>query len=184
MLSLLLLLLTAQVPAVPGETTLVSFCKQGREAACQELWKVDPKLAAAIVAEAAKSAQRLAAQRAAEEEAREKEDGETGEAEAEAAPEPPDCKGQNHHVISRPIFKVLKEHPTLGGLYEERDERFKARAKDEESHCGYQKWHREVDKEVIKWLEDFRRATRQQFENFLREIYNRPEMRARFPHGF
>ncbi len=51
MLSLLLILLTAQVPAVPGETTLVSFCKQGREVACQELLKVNPKLAAAIMAQ-------------------------------------------------------------------------------------------------------------------------------------
>lgn len=30
------------------------------------------------------------------------------EAEGEAAPEPPDCKGQNHHVISRPIAKALE----------------------------------------------------------------------------
>ncbi len=184
MLPLLLLLVTAQAPAVPGETTLVSFCKQGRAAACQELWKVDPKLAAAVMAEVSRSAHRLAAQRAAEEEAREKEDAETGEAEADAAPEPPDCKGQNHHVISRPIFKILKDHSTLGGLYEERDERFKARAKDEQSHCGYQKWHREVDKEVIEWLRDYPKGTQQQFEKLLREIYNRPEMRKRFPHGF
>ncbi|HLL02373.1 MAG TPA: Wall-associated protein precursor [Myxococcaceae bacterium] len=184
MLSLLLIFLTAQVPAVPGETTLVSFCKQGREAACQELLRLDPRLAAKVMAEAAKSAQRLAAQRAAEEEAREKQDGETGEAEADAAPEPPDCKGQNHHVISRPIFKVLKDHLTLGGLYEERDERFKARAKDKESHCGYQKWHREVDEEVIQWLGRYPKATQKQFESFLREIYNRPAMRERFPNGF
>lgn len=136
------------------------------------------------MAAAAKSAQRLAARRAAEEEAREKEDGETSEAEADAAPEPPDCKGQNHHVISRPIFKVLKAHRSLGGLYEERDERFKAKAKDKESHCGYQQWHREVDQEVIQWLGRYPKATQKQFESFLREIYNRPAMRERFPNGF
>jgi hypothetical protein len=106
------------------------------------------------------------------------------EAEGEAAPEPPDCQGQNHHVISRPIAKKLKDHDTLGGLYEPRDERFVARAKDRESHCGYQNWHREVDREVIQWLRDFPKATRKEFESFLREIYNRPEMRQRFPHGF
>jgi hypothetical protein len=53
----------------------------------------------------------------------------------------------------------------------------------EESHCGYQRWHRDVDEEVVEWLETERRATPQQFEKFLREIYNRPEMRKRFPYG-
>lgn len=79
---------------------------------------------------------------------------------------------------------MLKNHSTLGGMYEPRDERFVAKAKDEESHCGYQQWHREVDLEVIAWLRRFPEATRKEFETFLREIYNRPEMRQRFPHGF
>ena len=122
-----------------------------------------------------------------EEEAQEQEDAkaaEAAEAEGEAAPEPPDCQGQNHHVISRPIAKVLKDHETLGGLYEPRDERFVAKAKDEDSHCGYQKWHRDVDLEVMKWLRIERRAAQKEFEKFLREIYNRKEMRERFPNGF
>jgi hypothetical protein len=29
-----------------------------------------------------------------------------------------------------------------------------------------------------------KKATPEQFMKFLREIYNRPEMRERFPHGF
>ncbi|HEX8698702.1 MAG TPA: Wall-associated protein precursor [Myxococcaceae bacterium] len=109
---------------------------------------------------------------------------EAAETEGEAAPEPPDCKGQEHHVISRPIAKALKDHPNLRGLYEPRDERYKAKAKDKQSHCGYQKWHREVDVEVIIWLRRYRKASREEFEAFLREIYSRPEMRKRFPHGF
>jgi hypothetical protein len=106
------------------------------------------------------------------------------EAAGVAAPEPPDCKGQNHHVISRPIAKELSRHKTLGGLYEPRDERFVAKAKDLDSHCGYQQWHRDVDKEVVNWLRRFPDATRKTFENRLREIYNRPELRRRFPRGF
>ncbi|WP_152622407.1 Wall-associated protein precursor [Archangium violaceum] len=98
--------------------------------------------------------------------------------------EPPQCTGQNHHIISRPISKELEEHKTLRGLYKPRDERFVTRAKDEESHCGYQQWHRDVDKEVIEWLKDFSSATRKEFESFLREIYSRPEMLKRFPNGF
>jgi hypothetical protein len=86
---------------------------------------------------------------------------EAAEAEGEAAPEPPDCQGQNHHVISRPIAKKLEEHETLRGLYEPRDERYVARAKDKESHCGYQKWHRDVDLEVIRWLRNHKKATQE-----------------------
>jgi hypothetical protein len=179
MLQLLLLLVAAQVPAVPGETSLVSFCKQGSLSACKSLREINPRLAAEIEAETAKSALRLAALRAAEEEAQKGEDAKADE----DAPEPPDCKGQNHHVISRPIAKELERHKTLRGLYEPRDERFKTRAKDEESHCGYQQWHRDVDLEVIKWLKDFPKATQKQFEAFLREIYSRPAMRKRFPNG-
>jgi hypothetical protein len=121
------------------------------------------------------------------EDAQAKEDAEfadAAEAEGEAAPEPPDCQGQNHHVISRPISKALEKHATLGGLYEPRDERYVAKAQDKESHCGYQKWHRDVDLEVIRWLDRYKKATQEEFEAFLREIYNRKDMLERFPNGF
>jgi hypothetical protein len=184
MLSVLLLFLAAQVPAVPGETTLVSSCKQRILSACEALRQVNPGKAAEIEQAAASAALRLETLRAAEEEAQEEKDSEATQAEGDAAPEPPECKGQNHHVISRPIARKLRIHQTLRGLYEPRDERFKARAKDEESHCGYQTWHREVDAEVIEWLERHARATPKQFEQYLREIYSRPEMLKRFPNGF
>ncbi len=109
---------------------------------------------------------------------------EAAEAEGVAAPEPPDCKGQNHHVISRPIAKELNRHKNLGGLYEPRDERLVAKAKDQDAHCGYQRWHRDVDVEVVNWLRRFPDATRNDFESMMRDIYNRPEMRTRVPRGF
>jgi hypothetical protein len=118
------------------------------------------------------------------EEAQAKEDAEFAEAAGEAAPEPPDCQGQNHHVISRPIAKALEEHQTLSKLYEPRDERYVAKAKDKESHCGYQKWHRDLDLEVIRWLRRYEKATPEQFMKMLREIYNRKDMLKRFPNGF
>ncbi|WP_224240784.1 Wall-associated protein precursor [Hyalangium gracile] len=121
------------------------------------------------------------------EEAQAKEDAEfaeAAEAEGQAAPEPPDCQGQNHHVISRPIAKALEDHKNLNGLYEPRDERFVAKAKDKESHCGYQKWHRDLDLEVIRWLRRFDEATQKEFEAFLHAIYKREDMLKRFPHGF
>ncbi|WP_187345094.1 hypothetical protein [Cystobacter ferrugineus] len=98
--------------------------------------------------------------------------------------EPPQCKGQNHHIISRPIAKGLSRHATLKGLFEPRAPRFVSRAKDEQAHCGYQDWHRKVDAEVVEWLKVHPKATLEQFMDKLREIYRRPEMKARFPHGF
>ncbi len=188
MIPLLLLLLTTQAPPVPGETTLVSFCKQGRMSACEELKKLFPEKHAEIAALAKAALQQEAALRGAEEAARDdadaKDDEAAGvEASAEASGEPPNCDGQNHHVISRPIAKALEEHRALRGVYEPRDERFVAKAKDKESHCGYQDWHRKVDAEVVEWLRRFPAATRKQFEEFLREIYSRKAMRERFPDG-
>jgi hypothetical protein len=170
----LLLLLLTQAPAVPGETTLVSFCKQGRASACEALRQAHPQKAAEI-------ARDLAAFKLAED-ARE-----TSDAAAEGsepAPEPPDCKGQKHHIISWPIAKRLKGHATLDGVYKPRDPRFVAKAKDDASHCGYQDWHRKIDKEVIEWLNENPKATPEQFEKLLRAIYSRPELLKRFPHGF
>jgi hypothetical protein len=92
--------------------------------------------------------------------------------------------GQLHHPISKPIAKALARHRTLSGLYTERDPRFVTRAADKASHNGYQKWHRDVDDEVIAWLRKYQDATPAEFEAFLREIYSRPAMRARFPDGF
>lgn len=92
--------------------------------------------------------------------------------------------GQQHHLISKRIAEALDDHPTLQGLYTARDPRFVLRAADKASHNGYQKWHREVDEEVIEWLGVYRRATPAEFESFLRQLYARPSMRARFPDGF
>jgi hypothetical protein len=190
MLPLLLLLIAGQVPAVPGEGTLVSFCKQGRLSACQELAKINPAKAAKIQADLAKVTLSQEALRVAEEEVRGQEDakaGESSEAEgSEAAPpgEPPHCKGQEHHIISRSIAKALEKHATLRGLYKPRDPRFKTRAKDEDAHCGYQEWHRKVDEEVIRWLDRFDKATPEEFITMLRELYRRKDLLERFPHGF
>ncbi|MCY1073183.1 SitA5 family polymorphic toxin [Archangium lansingense] len=91
--------------------------------------------------------------------------------------------GQLHHAISKRIARRLELHGTLKGRYTERDPRFVTRAADKASHNGYQKWHRDVDDEVIDWLDRYSKATPEEFEAMLRQIYNRPDMRARFPDG-
>lgn len=169
----LVLVVLAQVPCAPGDLTVVCHCKQGMASACEVLRQSEPKLAEALESV-------LVVARAGEE-------GAETDAEApvaSAAPEPPDCKGQEHHVISRTIAKALEDHRVLRGHYQARDPRLVTRAVDEQAHCGYQSWHRDVDREVVAWLRREIKATPEQFEAFLREIYNRPAMRARFPRGF
>lgn len=176
MLPLFLLIVATQVvPCLPSDTSAICHCKQGSASACEAVRQINPQLADAIertlqAMKAAGEAQQQAAEAAAEV--------------ASSAPEPPDCKGQKHHVISRPIAKALEKHKTLRGLYKPRDPRFVTQAVDEKAHCGYQSWHRDVDAEVVEWLETNGKVTPEEFETFLREIYNRAAIRARFPHGF
>lgn len=66
--------------------------------------------------------------------------------------------------------------PTLAGKYTPRDSRFVTRALDRDSHCGYQTWHRELDAEVVEWLETHPNAT--QFEQFFRARYAQPDLPA------
>ena len=176
MLAILLLLL-AQVPCAPNDLTVVCSCKQGVVSACDTLRLSEPELAAKLEAAFQAAAAVNAASSAAE----------ALEAEVEtslASPEPPECKGQLHHIISKRIAKALERHLILRGHYKPRDPRFVSRAVDEKAHCGYQAWHRDVDDEVIAWLERYRDATPKQFEACLREIYRRPDMLERFPRGF
>ena len=175
MLAILLVLL-AQVPCAPNDLTVVCSCKQGVVSACDTLRLSEPELAAKLEAALQAAAAVNAASSAAE--ALEAE-GET----SPASPEPPDCKGQLHHIISKRIAKALERHGILRGHYKPRDPRFVSRAVDEKANCGYQEWHRDVDDEVIAWLRRYRDATPEQFEAYLREIYRRPDMLKRFPGG-
>ncbi len=186
--SLLLVVLTQFIPCSPGETSLACYCKQGTVSACVTLAADDARQAAAVLDEVvgALEAMEQGLQMAGEGD----QDKEKLQAAAESlsqslrSAEPPYCKGQQHHPISRLIAKKLAQHSTLKGLFQPRDPRFVTRAKDEKAHCGYQEWHRKVDEEVIGSLEDSPKATPEEFIAKLRAIYSRPEMKARFPHGF
>ena len=91
--------------------------------------------------------------------------------------------GQLHHAISKKIYRALEDHKNLAGHYKARDPRFVTRAVDGAAHRGYQRWHRDLDREVMAWIRDNKKATPAQFEAYLRSLYNRPELRARFPAG-
>jgi uncharacterized Zn finger protein len=180
MFSLLLILLAQVGSCAPNDLSTVCRCKQGQLSACEGLRQTDPRLADQLE-KATAQIQAMEAQSP---------EGSPSQAASSASREPtdnpaqPECTGQQHHIISRPIAAQLEKHPTLTGIYKPRDPRFISRAKDEKAHCGYQDWHRKVDDEVIRWLIEHEKATARQFEDFLRSIYSRPEMRQRFPNGF
>ena len=87
--------------------------------------------------------------------------------------------GQWHHVFSRKIMEALEEHSILSGKFNRSD--IVVRARDLESHRGYQAWHRAYDDEVVDWLETHTEASVKEFIHFLQEIYSRAEMQYRFP---
>jgi RHS repeat-associated protein len=95
-----------------------------------------------------------------------------------------EATGQLHHIISKPIARALAEHPNLAGTYEARDARYVSRAADAASHRGYQGWHREVDRNVVAWLGEHGEATPEQFDSYLRKLYDSPELKKRFPNAF
>jgi RHS repeat-associated protein len=95
----------------------------------------------------------------------------------------PELTGQTHHGISQRIHKELELHPNLKGVYQVRDPRFAARAKESASHRGYQQWHRNLDTEVSSWVRNHPNATPQQFENYLHQRYSQPDLQNRFPSG-
>ena len=100
-----------------------------------------------------------------------------------AAPTPVP-NGQIHHTISTKIGREVGNHPTLRGQYQPRDPRFTTQAIDDAAHRGYQTWHRRLDDEVVRWLQENQSATTQEFESWLRWRYRQPDLLMRFPNGF
>ncbi|WP_224368555.1 Wall-associated protein precursor [Hyalangium versicolor] len=173
----------AAVPCLPGEPS-VNCCIKKFPLTPEESCGVPADEALRLLEAMAAAGQLLADDASAGEEESSEEAEETEAEAASASPEPPQCTGQKHHVISRPIAKALARHETLRGLYKPRDPRFVTQARSKRAHCGYQYWHRDVDREVIEWLRTHKEASAEEFEAFLRELYSRSALRWRFPHGF
>jgi hypothetical protein len=92
--------------------------------------------------------------------------------------------GQIHHVISTKVGRAIDNHPILKGVFARRDNRFVTQAIDGAAHRGYQRWHRELDAEVVKWIEDNPTKNADDFLSFLTNLYQRADIKARFPNGF
>jgi hypothetical protein len=93
------------------------------------------------------------------------------------------CTGQEHHAISKTIHKALEDHPLLKGIYKPRDDRFVTQAIDKAAHKGYQKWHRDLDKEVVDWILGNQKKGPKDFEAYLYKLYAEARLKAIFPNG-
>jgi RHS repeat-associated protein len=91
--------------------------------------------------------------------------------------------GQIHHAISTKVHRALQKHKILQDAYKRRDPRLVTRAADRDSHYGYQRWHRDLDDEVVNWLEENPNACLADFNQWLRNRYNQPDLTTRFPNG-
>ena len=78
--------------------------------------------------------------------------------------------GQNHHAISNKINREKIKNHNLDCI-SRNDPRFQVRALTPEGHRGYQRWHREYDDAMVKWLRDNPDATADAFINKLNEYY-------------
>ena len=92
--------------------------------------------------------------------------------------------GQIHHGISKPIYNALEESPLLAGAFKHRDSRFETRAINLDAHNGWEKWHRNLDKEIATHIRANPAMTPSEFEDYLRERYTRPDLRWRFRDAF
>ncbi len=86
-----------------------------------------------------------------------------------------------HHLISKKIEKALEGHKNLKGKLRREDPRLKYPAADKPSHNGYERWHRDLDGEVVAWLEARPDATEDQFIEFMQGAYSREEIAKRKP---
>ncbi|MBF0407960.1 MAG: hypothetical protein HQM10_11435 [Candidatus Riflebacteria bacterium] len=93
--------------------------------------------------------------------------------------------GQSHHAISKKVYRTgLKHYKGLSSSFSERDSDYIAKA-IENAHVGYASWHRELDSNVVDYInEKGNDLSPQQFINYLMSRYNTPDLRARFPFGF
>jgi hypothetical protein len=90
---------------------------------------------------------------------------------------------QVHHAISADVHAALERHPILKGKYKLRDERFELLASSPEAHIGWEEWHRKLDKKIADEIRDHPRWTEREFEKWLREQYNQPNLKWRFLKG-
>jgi hypothetical protein len=87
--------------------------------------------------------------------------------------------GQIHHMLSKKILDALSKHKTLSGVFKKNS--LLVQALNKASHIGYQGWHIQYDDEVVEWLDENQDATAEEFIEFLKSVYDRADLKERFP---
>jgi len=170
------------LPCIQSDSTAVCHCKQGMASACAALTEAEEEMLKGLARAAAMVKAAQEAQKA--QKAKAQVTDSTGCGSGQDPNEKQECTGQGHHILSKTVWYALERHDVLRGKYTYRDPRFVTHAKDLKAHCGWQGWHRAIDDEIVAWLDTYGKATAEQFEAYLREVYARPELRVRFPNGF
>jgi RHS repeat-associated protein len=100
-----------------------------------------------------------------------------------ANPSPTYSYGRLAHVFSRPVTRVLADHPTLGEHSLSLREGITASAVGKLHY--YDASHRALDAEIIQWLQhpDNQTATVEELLAWLRWRYDQPDLKADFPEG-
>ena len=135
--SVLLMVLTQFAACTPGETSFVCNCKAGMVTACMTLVGQNARRAAQVLQEVEEALAELdELEHASRMEGKQDEKTKRKRQELQTAAESLtqslgpskllDCKGQEHHIISRRIADALSRHPTLKGHFKHRDPRFVA----------------------------------------------------------
>jgi hypothetical protein len=91
--------------------------------------------------------------------------------------------GQLHHGISEAVHKALEKHEKLKGVFKLRDPQFTARAATPKDHNGYQRWHKDLDEEVVRYINGTRDLDPKKFAAWLYKRYKQPDLAERFPGG-
>jgi hypothetical protein len=87
--------------------------------------------------------------------------------------------GQLHHPITRKIQRAARKTDNLGSVVK-RSKWGTIQAKTLADHNGYQKWHRKLDDEIVRWLGDNKSADLDAFIAYMNKLYSTEDMTKKF----
>jgi len=83
-------------------------------------------------------------------------------------------KIQNHHLISNPVVEALEDIGINGAALRNRlDLQYNSAPG---KHIGYEEWHRAVDAEIVKFIQDNKKLNERELLRFIHDLYQRPDL--------
>ncbi|MEX0313724.1 MAG: RHS repeat-associated core domain-containing protein [Allomuricauda sp.] len=91
--------------------------------------------------------------------------------------------GEDHHLLGNKITNAIDNHPNLKGSfdYSRTNRRYIYPALDAEAHRGYQKWHRDYDDIVVRWINDTPAADVKMLEEYIHKLHQQSWLKSRIP---